>query len=1421
MIATWPAQLSWQLAFNACPGQASPPPFWTDISTRTIYASNFQRGRQYELDINPVGQGNVPLDNRDGQLDPSNTASAFWPNVIPYRSGRIRAMVGANVLSADQATCGQGTPYPAGTSPAAFGVINDYGYPLTLAASSSAYYGTQVYLATLPSSAAQYSTIVLVPTVPVVPGQWYTATALVRIQSGSSVSILGSLTWLTSGGTALGTAGGSPQAVTSGSSTWTTVTVTEQAPTGSTPGICATLKIQINAALTAQTLIQVGALQVEQSATPTPFQVPQTLPANLLPQAIATGTQSINPITDAASNWFYPTTGSVSQAAYLTGPASGQTTAVAWTSPAGTTVSSPMYVGVAPSAAASPIGPVADCVQVAAGVSYAASAYLSRLASADTTVQMQILIRWFDQYGNSLGNQTGSTATVPTSGWVRAQWAAAAPASAAFARLRLQISSPATTTAANVIYATGWQFEANTSPSTWMDPGPASSIFAGAVERWPQTWLMSGVMGQSGAVAVDAGAMLGQGLLGDPFVNEVLAYGPNFFFELADPAGASSAVDTAARRPAAPIENSPFGPGSITLGSSVSGATTTGGVLGSSGTCALFANNPSGAPPYQYAETFINLAKTTVVPGPPTGNSWTRLISFNAGSTVPGTGNDYNLWTSYPPTFAGASNLSLFYVGISATGTLSIGLVDATSHGLTYGGTANLCDGNWHQVAIVVNTSPYSSTFYLDGVVVDTVNNTQNPTPSGCFTDVLGCSINYGSNQYSQGVVGSLAHAIEIPTALTQAQITDLYQSWRNASAGDSSGGRVERVLNWVGYNGPASIETGSTTNMGPATDITGSSALSAINTVAQTENGNAYVSSGGAITFKARSDRYNATTPLYIFGEQAQYGEWPYEQIGFDFDPSHLYNNIQVTQYSTSQVATAISASSATQYGSRVLQLTMNQGGFSESQDAANYMLSRYGAASMRISSLTLHPAAVPGLFQACLAMDIGTRIRVLRRPPSPAATIQIDAFIEAINWSIDPTKGDVTVKLQCSPADLAQYWTLGALHTTLNAQAASGQATAKINALPDAAYNNLASSLPQGYQLTFDPGTSIQETLTISPPLPSTSIGYSTATIAFTSNFAYTHAAGAIVCEPIPAGYTTPTTWDANSVLGPSYTNLTAAVSSGSSTITVSTLADSKTNALTSDWNVGDLLWLSPGLSYFEGYNLLSPNVATAGGGAIPLAAGIVGNAVGLTGSLGNPVVTSSGSAYQGATVWQVSVAANATTPNGLLYINKVPGAPSLPFTASLYTRSVTSGANPSLYLYIEYLSATGSVLGSASSGTTTLTGSASASWTHMTVSSTAPANTAWIEIGLVLTGTSPSSAWNWQADGLQLEQNSSASSFAPCPQILSVSASVPGYSTAVITLAQPLLNNHQLGEYVCEPLPPGSASPIYLSPTTRIAY
>ncbi len=104
--ANWPA-MTFEVCFNVDPFDPAPPAaVWTNLTSRVMaWAHQTPSGRQYELARTEAAAIGVLLDNQDGALDASNTASPFWPNVLPYRQWRQRAAWTAqNLLTGDLAT---------------------------------------------------------------------------------------------------------------------------------------------------------------------------------------------------------------------------------------------------------------------------------------------------------------------------------------------------------------------------------------------------------------------------------------------------------------------------------------------------------------------------------------------------------------------------------------------------------------------------------------------------------------------------------------------------------------------------------------------------------------------------------------------------------------------------------------------------------------------------------------------------------------------------------------------------------------------------------------------------------------------------------------------------------------------------------------------------------------------------------------------------------------------------------------------------------------------------------------------------------------------------------------------------------------------------------------------------------------------
>jgi hypothetical protein len=351
----------------------------------------------------------------------------------------------------------------------------------------------------------------------------------------------------------------------------------------------------------------------------------------------------------------------------------------------------------------------------------------------------------------------------------------------------------------------------------------------------------------------------------------------------------------------------------------------------------------------------------------------------------------------------------------------------------------------------------------------------------------------------------------------------NIYQAWKSACAGESSDARYGRILRYAKYNGVSNLQPGLTTSMGPA-NISGQDAMSALQAVVETENGAHFVDTAGAIQFRSRSARYNALSPAYTFGERVDLGEWPYEEVTLDYDSTHLSNQVTVQQEGTQQNFPAVDAASVTAYFPRTMSRTINASNTAECQDAADYLLSRYRQPAQRVSSLKLHPSANPALWPVCLSLDLGTRVRVMRRPPG-APPVQVECFVENISWEFDDA-AEAWLTLQCSPADLTPYGTFAAWHTKLNTTVSAGVSAITIKAPADNV-NPLAAQLAPGQQLTLGQGTANAEAVTVLT-VGATSPGWTTAAITLTAPTTKAHTANDVICEPLPAGTTDPTTWD-----------------------------------------------------------------------------------------------------------------------------------------------------------------------------------------------------------------------------------------------------------------------------------------------------
>ncbi|MGW5123315.1 hypothetical protein ACWEQ7_04470 [Streptomyces sp. NPDC004069] len=747
-----------------------------------------------------------------------------------------------------------------------------------------------------------------------------------------------------------------------------------------------------------------------------------------------------------------------------------------------------------------------------------------RDVTASTNLSVRAMIGWYTAADTPPTSYVYGTTTAltgsATAAWTTITVTATAPAGAMGLDIGVSLAAAATSTCN--LQVDGWQLEKGSAATSWVCPGIWYPMFHGWTERWPSQWDMDGTYGVVQPTCVDTFSLLSQQQLSDPLTQEINANQPRFVYKLDDPAASVSVTDWTGNYPPAPLGISKYGAGSLTFGTAVTATDPTGGVYtGATGTVATF-NNANPGTDLTGPATFIRLGSAGIL-GPAT-TAWTRMIAFRYTGPTPAASSSAIIWSGFDNQRGnGNPSGSRLLLVINSSGVPEWSSMGPTGVGGTRISSTNVLDGNWHLVVFGLDPAYPSAHLAVDGVTSFFTPNAAS-APSGLVSDCIGAWVDPTvGNGTTRTFKGDVSFAAEFPSYLSSTAISNLYQAWKSSCSGESTTSRYSRILRYAGYNGVYSLQSGLTTSMGPA-NFDGQDAMSALQAVVDTEGGAHYFDRSGALQFKSRSNRYNSTTPVYVFGERADLGEWPYEDCQMDYDSTHLSNQVTVTQEGGGQNFYATDPPSIAAYFPRPMSRTINSSSSDECQDAANYLLSRYRQPAQRVSSLKLHPSANPALWVACLSLELGTRVRVMRRPPGVPA-IQVDCYVENLAWEFGDDN-EVWLTLQCSPADLTPYGIFASWHTTLNASIGAGVTTVTVRAGQDNT-NRLASQLAPGQQLVLGQGTANQETVTVSA-VGTTTPGWATGTVTLKAATTKSHTAGDVVCEPLPSGVTDPATWD-----------------------------------------------------------------------------------------------------------------------------------------------------------------------------------------------------------------------------------------------------------------------------------------------------
>lgn len=781
---------------------------------------------------------------------------------------------------------------------------------------------------------------------------------------------------------------------------------------------------------------------------------------------------------------------------------------------------------------------------------YSFSVYIACLTTGQSPV-VDCGINWFGPTGTYISTTAASTTTLTgnsTPTYVRVTVSATnVPTGAVTAEGFVSLTtSPTVATTYNL---DGLQFEQNSAPTAFA-AGLTYPIYTGNVERYPETYDLSGTRVTTPLMTTDPLALLAQTIQQASFnANVQYPQGPdtvgaNFIYSLGDGTGASQFQDTTGNRVPANLNNSSTVPTGVNF-------IRTGAVPNDSTAATGWTSAPTQVPigPQQgpILNTFLGLNQatysytvtewippvigsnaesevttirfppnsTTGIGGPPS-TAFMRMLCFrvNPGSIA----SVATLWDAFGGSTGNINYRLQVYVGPS--GAISFQVVSGGIVQTSFS-AANVQDGNWHMAFFGID--PVANIFYwqLDNGSLATASSVSWAPGHFHIDDIGGTYFGDGSNTGVWAFKGQLMYAVEWPYILTSTQTTAVYNSWLTDYMGDSTDQRVNRILGWANYTGTRKLDTGYTPSLGPATDIDGNDAVTNLQNVVQTENGEHFYNTSGTYIFHNRARRYVTMSPAFVFGDSPGAGEIPYESCEFDFDTTNIDNEVQTTQVSTNVIAYSqtsnipIVSASQNNYGIRSLNITNQSTKLQDCLDESNYLATVNSNARVRVATLRLHPASNPSvLWPVCLALELETYVQVNRRKGNYTKTVY--GFVENIHWTADNT-GDAVLELQISPApgqgmgpSIGAYrpWNLAPMYGTIQA-ASSGQPTVTVN-LPSGNINNtqtLAQQVYIGLVVIVGTGTANAEQKTVS------SVG--TNTITFTANLTNNHNSGEFLRE------------------------------------------------------------------------------------------------------------------------------------------------------------------------------------------------------------------------------------------------------------------------------------------------------------------
>jgi hypothetical protein len=665
------------------------------------------------------------------------------------------------------------------------------------------------------------------------------------------------------------------------------------------------------------------------------------------------------------------------------------------------------------------------------GLTYQVAAWVGMSApwTAGVTLQMNF-------YNGSLGllETVTSAQTATTTSPSLLTVSAVAPAASAFINAIIQVSG---TPAASLVFSAaaapvipgggilltppaqpwaGANGATISSQSNWV-PEPAGPPeiapwyvpFSGFIERLPQQW-DTNLRGFTEATVTDywfACNYQPQPVLPQEILNDF----PYAYWPLTDPAGTLQASNLAPGNPnTLNVFVSKYGAGGVATAFD----TNTGAMLGAQSTLVVSSTFTvtQEAGMWQLSNTNSNGGSPPLVPEgvslsctdsgfPPISGGITIECWVQATSPYSPIGQDvWILADAEGPSIQlyWANNGVGYFYNYTRNGTLLQVVADARDY-TTYAGLI--------QTVMTFNETTW--TFYINGL--ETMSGTFTSTLPAKFSSitvngaVTVSGMNIFGNYASQNFNGYTGQVAIFPYELTAARIYTHYLAGNYAMAGEPDYYRIERLLtagNALGRRCILQSPAGEFTPIVSTQDIASQAASASImNMTGDLLPAIFYIAPTGDMFYLEKSYAWDEPVQ-WALGDEPSNGEIPYQgDIRYDFDPTRVINEIQLTQLDdesiTTSSLTAIEAASQEQYGTETdiatgyLQIDANYPLNSGPSlgDLANWLAATYQAPVLRVSAITLEAQSFPAAWPAILGISVGDMVTIARRPPGSGSAV------------------------------------------------------------------------------------------------------------------------------------------------------------------------------------------------------------------------------------------------------------------------------------------------------------------------------------------------------------------------------------------------------------------------------------------------